>query len=81
MTMGIPSIKGVLAITNSHASEVRLTLEPWADEHMLPPDSTVEVAFNGPMDGRIEVEMKPGEIIVYGWEGAVMSVLDSPRNG
>lgn len=68
------SSTGVVAITNSQRTTMRLVLEPWADEHSIEPGATVEVAFSGPADGRMEVEVKDGEVFLYAWEGAVMSV-------
>lgn len=69
-------IEGILAITNTQPTEVRLTLEPWADEHVMAPGKTVEVSYSGPSGGRMEIELKPGEVILYGWEGSVLSVRD-----
>lgn len=68
------SSTGVVAITNSRGAKMRLVLEPWADEHVIEPGATVEVSFSGPPDGRMEVEVKDGEVFLYAWEGAVMSV-------
>jgi dihydroxyacid dehydratase/phosphogluconate dehydratase len=67
---------GTLAVTNSESSALRLVLEPWADERTMSPGSTVVIAYSGPTGGRMEVERKPGEIVVYGWEGSTMSIVD-----
>ncbi|AUX40250.1 uncharacterized protein SOCE26_016490 [Sorangium cellulosum] len=65
---------GVIAVTNSNGSEVRLILEPWAEEVVLSPDESVDIAFSGPQGGRMEVEVKPGAVILYGWEGSILSI-------
>lgn len=76
MTNRPDRVTGLLAVTNSDSSTVRLVLEPWAEERILRPDSTIVIEYSGPRGGRLEIERTPGEIIVYGWEGAVMSILD-----
>jgi hypothetical protein len=68
---------GTLAVTNSEHSNVRVVLEPWADERTLAPASTIVISFIGPAGGQLEVERKPNEIVVYGWEGATMSFVDN----
>ncbi|AUX27733.1 uncharacterized protein SOCEGT47_083310 [Sorangium cellulosum] len=70
---------GVISVTNSNDSEIRLTLEPWAEEVVLSPGQSVQVAFSGPQGGHMEVDLRPGAVILYGWEGSVFSVKGSER--
>lgn len=67
---------GTVAITNSDAVPLRLILEPWADEVVVAPGKTIRVAFSGPDGGLLQVEVKQNEVILYGWEGSTLSVLD-----
>lgn len=68
--------KGVLTITNSRDVAVRLRLEPWAEEHALPPATSVGVSYSGPADrGDFEVEVSVEEIVVYGWAGSLLEVV------
>jgi hypothetical protein len=70
-------MNGVVAIRNAQPTEVRLVLEPWAEEQLVPAGTVMTILFDGPSGGRLEVEFKPGEIIVYGWEGSVISFADT----
>ncbi len=67
-------INGSLALTNSGADELRVTLEPWADNVVIGPGQTVHVSYSGPAGGRIEIDVGQGELVVYGWEGSTMSI-------
>ncbi len=71
------SIRTAMAVTNSEATPLRLTLEPWAEERVIPPGGTALVSFFGPQGGRLEVEVKPNELILYGWVGSVLEAIDS----
>jgi len=66
-------MRGTLAVKNSQDTDLKIVLEPWADEFLLSPGKTIEVTFSGPVDGRLEVESQTGAIIVWGWEGSVLS--------
>jgi hypothetical protein len=68
---------GRLKLRNSSADSVQVRLEPWGDERSLPRDETVAIKYSGPSGHGIEVEFLPGEIVVYAWEGAVMSFADA----
>ena len=35
-----------LTITNRHSSPIMLYLEPWGDEHQIPPNKTFRVDFS-----------------------------------
>ncbi|MGK3969880.1 hypothetical protein WMF01_55965 [Sorangium sp. So ce1667] len=68
------NVYGVNSVANSNDSGLLLTLEPWAEEIVLSPGQSVQVAFSGPQSGQMEVEVKPGALILYGWEGSVLTV-------
>jgi hypothetical protein len=69
-----PYVHGVLLVTNSNDDALLLTLEPWAEEVVLSPGQRVQVAFSGPQGGQMELEVKSGAVILYGWEGSVVSI-------
>jgi hypothetical protein len=66
--------RGAVAVTNSGAAPVRLVLEPWGDETLVPPATTVRISFEGPQGGLLEIAVKPGQITVFGWEGSVLGM-------
>lgn len=66
-------MSGVVAITNGNPSVLNLTIEPWADQHELSVGDTLELVFDGPVGGRLEVEVKPNGLTIYGWPGSTVS--------
>ena len=70
-----PSQISSIMIINSEEVPLRVVLEPWADERVVAPHETVAISVDGP-PGRLEIEHKSGELIVYGWEGVIMSIDD-----
>lgn len=70
---------GALVLKNLHSTEVQVALEPWTDEAAIMPGGAIEIAFEGPAGGRIEIETKPGEITVYGWAGGILSFVVPAR--
>ncbi|WP_437742167.1 hypothetical protein WMF39_42380 [Sorangium sp. So ce1504] len=69
-----PNVHGTLSVTNSNDDALLLTLEPWAEEVVLSPGQSVQVAFSGPQGGQMELELKSGAVILYGWEGSVLTI-------
>lgn len=67
---------GTLTLRNNRHSPIVVRLEPWADESPLEAGAAVDIAFSGPPSGRLEIELSEGEVVVYGWEGATMSVAE-----
>jgi hypothetical protein len=68
------NVHGILSVTNSNDDALLLTLEPWAEEVVLSPGQSVKVAFSGPQGGQMELELKSGAVILYGWEGSVLAI-------
>lgn len=67
-------VRGTIVVSNSYPYEIVLTLEPWYEQYTMLPGVAVEVDFCGPSGGRLELEMRQNEIIIYGWSGSVVSV-------
>jgi hypothetical protein len=65
---------GVLLFKNKQDVSIKLTVEPWCHVQLVPPGSTAEVLFEGPPSGQIEIQIKPGEIVVFGWVGSILSI-------
>lgn len=64
---------------NGTKKTILLIVEPWAEEYLLEPGQSVEViGEGGGADGVFEVEYFDGGLIVYGWEGSVLSIF---KNG
>jgi len=66
--------QGTITLTNTQPTEIVLTLEPWADEYLVGAGKSVVVQFDGPNDVSLEIVTQPGKILVYGWEGSVLTV-------
>ncbi|MEM7246151.1 MAG: hypothetical protein AAF533_12460 [Acidobacteriota bacterium] len=57
-----------------------MRLEPWAEEHPIPPGTSIGVSYSGPAEGGdVEIEVSGEELIVYGWTGSVLDVVRSDR--
>lgn len=55
-----------------------LIVEPWAEEYLVEPGKSVDVVGQGGNVGPgFEVEYFERGMIVYGWNGAVVSVLSN----
>lgn len=63
-----------LRVTNEHDHPITLVVEPWAEEHLLEPNRSLEVVGSGP-PGVFEVSTCKDNVTVYGWSGSTVSVL------
>ena len=57
-----------LVIENAHDSTLRLRVEPWADEHDLPPGARGTIHSFGPRQVDLLVQLEPGVVTV--WENS-----------
>lgn len=63
---------------NGTKKTILLIVEPWAEEYLLEPGQSVDVIGKGGVaEGVFEVEYFDGGLIVYGWEGSVLSVFNN----
>lgn len=67
-------IKVSLLITNEDSTPLTLHLEPWGDEHQIPPSVTLRIEFIARSLQPIPVSYSQGSITVQGWEGCVAYV-------
>ena len=68
------TMSGTLAIKNAQPSAMRLRLELWGDQFLINPGANLQIAFSGPIGGRIEIHSETDGLVVYGWEGSVLNV-------
>jgi hypothetical protein len=66
-------MRGLMVATNSLPTPLKLVIEPWANEATIAPGHSMKVEFSGPQSGRIEIEVKEGVLVIYGWTGSVLS--------
>ncbi len=66
--------------TNRSAKRVFLIVEPWAEKYWIESGVMIEIVDISGMASRddfIETESVEGGLIVYGWSGCVLSVLQN----
>ncbi len=68
-----------LRVRNGHSKAMTLTLEPWGDTYQLAPDDVYDIIIHSPGIGIFDVEMNDDSIIVWGWEGAYVSLIQDGR--
>lgn len=63
---------------NGGGTVMLLIIEPWAEEYLVEPGKSVDVVGQGGnVDSGFEVEYFDKGMIVYGWEGSVVSVFSN----
>ena len=70
------SAKGRFSITNKSGADLRVIVEPWADEAVVAAGKTMRIAFTGP-PADLEIEVEPGILTVHGWTGSVLEIEES----
>lgn len=66
-----------LRIQNSCAASRKLWIEPWGDEILMEPHSTLEVVAKGPTGECLEVVNDESDLTVYGWPHSTLTVFRS----
>jgi len=74
-------MRGTIIVCNDQPSKIKVVIEPWGDEHDLLPVEELEITYSGPNGGLFEIESKPGQVILYGWEGSIVYVKDGSYSG
>jgi len=64
-----------LELINSHATEITVHIEPWGDQYVMAPDVTFQIEARGPANGQLEICIGPGEVLVWGWSGSIVSIF------
>lgn len=61
---------------NGSDVELRVIVEPWADQFLIRPGQRVEVLVHGESTaGTVELEQLPSGLIIYAFEGCIVSLL------
>jgi len=61
---------------NGSDVELRVIVEPWADQFLVSPGQRVEILIRGEgTAGTVELEQLPTGLIIYGYEGCIVSLL------
>ena len=63
-----------LTVTNEQDGAITLYLEPWAEEHVIAPNISLELIGSGP-PGQFEVAACRDGLTVYGWSGSTVRVF------
>ncbi|GAA4352071.1 hypothetical protein GCM10023165_40800 [Variovorax defluvii] len=65
---------------NGSDVELRVIVEPWADQFLIRPGQRVEVLVRGDgTAGAVELEQLPTGLIIYGYEGCIVSLLSDGK--
>ena len=62
-----------LRLTNSTRADLRISLEPWCEEHCLPRGATLTTNAMGPEGDTVEIEYGSDGLTIYGWPGSTIS--------
>jgi len=62
-------------VTNSNAKEIVLHLEPWGEQFVLPPSSTLLMSAKAEQPGSFEIEHLESEVILWAWPSAIVKVF------
>jgi hypothetical protein len=65
-----------LTYTNRTGHKLSVILEPWGEEYCVEPNDSIDiVVHNGSPAGHLEIAQTAEGLIIYGWEGSVVSIL------
>ena len=64
-----------LRVSNGYSEPITLSLEPWADEILIPSKAGFDIVAVGPDGGHLEVTYEERRVSVYGWSGSTLSVF------
>ena len=65
-----------LILHNRFGDSKELWIEPWGDCIHLLPSATYFVVGDGPVNGRLELDLHHDSFTVYGWSGSTLTILD-----
>ncbi|MEA2537152.1 MAG: hypothetical protein QOF11_1386 [Chloroflexota bacterium] len=61
-----------IQVRNLDNAPLRMLVEPWATEVLIPGDGVVHLDFEGPNPASIEIHVGPSGVILYGWRGSLL---------
>jgi hypothetical protein len=66
-------------IVNDGARPLRVCIEPWAEELVLPPGHTLRIVGRSEGAGDFEVHRAASRVVVYAWPGSTAIAYDGDR--
>jgi hypothetical protein len=68
-----------VSISNETSRPLTFHLEPWGEQFPMPPGSTFQVVAEAKKQGEIEIVYEENDVLVYGWEGSVLSIFSNGK--
>ena len=66
--------------TNGTEIELRVIVEPWAEQFVIKPGQLVEILVQGAnTDDVVEIEQLPTGLTVYGYHGCIISISSNGK--
>jgi len=65
----------VLQLTNDRGKELRFILEPWGEEFVFAPRTSIRLIARGPRDDGPEITYEEDAVTYWGWTGSVASII------
>lgn len=62
-------------LKNTREVGIKLILEPWFDEYIVPPGVGFKIVGHGPRDGNLEVVVHQDYIAVWPWREATIAIF------
>jgi hypothetical protein len=68
----VDMMNGRIIIKNARDVSLLVRVEPWADEHEIPPNEGITIKVTGPDPADLEVSIEDDVVTVYGWTGSIL---------
>ena len=69
-----------LRIRNYTSREIDFDLEPLGEQYKMKPGAIFTIFATGPRDDCLEVLYEENKVVVYGWTGSTVSILNEENN-
>jgi hypothetical protein len=60
---------------NRTGGRLLIVLEAWAEQYWIEAGAQVEIHARSGVPGHLELEHTDGGLIIYGWQGSVVSII------
>jgi hypothetical protein len=68
------------AVKNESDQPLTVVLEPWGDEHMLVPKSSLRIYAVGPQPAHMDIVIREKYVSLWGWSGATLDTEAPPHS-
>ncbi|MES2187305.1 MAG: hypothetical protein V4505_22335 [Pseudomonadota bacterium] len=65
--------------TNDSGTDLRLVVEPWADQFVLHPGQQVDILVYGDVTGIVEFEQASDRFVVHSYDGSIIHVMSDGK--